>query len=55
LRKEQDEDWAEKHVERLHEVTSPGNVVAEESTPTLAVAGTCFFMYRCTVSARFQK
>src|SRR5713101_4524650 len=35
IEKEQDEDRAEKHVERLHEVTSPGNVVAEESTPAL--------------------
>src|SRR5713226_9114082 len=33
IEKEQDENRAEKHVERLHEVTSPGNVVAEESTP----------------------
>src|SRR5258707_10436593 len=39
IEKGQDEDRAEKHVERLHEVTSPGNVVAEESTPALAVAG----------------
>jgi len=31
IEKEQDEDRAEEHVERLHEVTSPGNVVAEES------------------------
>src|SRR5882672_3420798 len=38
IEKEQDEDRAEEHVERLHEVTSPGNVVAEESTPALAVA-----------------
>src|SRR5216683_5377422 len=34
IEKEQDEDRAEKQVERLHEVTSPGNVVAEESTPS---------------------
>src|SRR5713101_631053 len=39
VEKEQYEDRAEKQVERLHEVTSPGNVVAEESTPALAVAG----------------
>src|SRR5216683_389414 len=39
IEKEQDENRAEKHVERLHEVTSPGNVVAEESTPALAAAG----------------
>jgi len=39
IEKEQDENRAEQQVERLHEVTSPGNVVAEESTPALAVAG----------------
>src|SRR3989475_4085002 len=39
IEKEQDEDRAEEHVEGLHEVTSPGNVVAEESTPAVAVAG----------------
>src|SRR6267142_6761221 len=39
IEKEQDEDRAEEQVERLHEITSPGNVVAEESTPALAVAG----------------
>ena len=39
IEKEKDENRAETQVERLHEVTSPGNVVAEESTPALAVAG----------------
>src|SRR5260370_15512058 len=39
IEKEQYEDRAKEHVERLHEVTSPSNVVAEESTPALAVAG----------------
>src|SRR5438128_4416710 len=39
IEKEQDEDRAEEHVEGLHKVTSPGNVVAEESTPAVAVAG----------------
>src|SRR5258707_10148018 len=39
VEKEQDKERAEKQVERLHEVTSPGNVVAEESTPALAVTG----------------
>src|ERR1700682_4275159 len=39
IEKEQNEDRAEEHVEGLHEVTSPGNVVAEESTPAVAVAG----------------
>jgi len=38
IEKEKDENRAETQVERLHEVTSPGNVVAEESTPALAVA-----------------
>lgn len=38
IEKVQDENRTEKQVERLHEVTSPGNVVAEESTPALAVA-----------------
>src|SRR5437870_5910678 len=39
IEKEQDENRAEEHVEGLHEVTSPGDVVAEESGPALAVAG----------------
>jgi len=39
IEKEQEEDWTEKHVECLHEVTSPGNMVAKESAPALAVAG----------------
>src|SRR5882724_8596949 len=39
IEKEQDEDRAEEHVEGLHEVTSPGDVVAKEGTPALAVAG----------------
>src|SRR5438270_2316866 len=39
IEKEQDENRAEEHVEGLHKVTSPGNVVAEESTPAVAVAG----------------
>src|SRR5882724_33203 len=38
IEKEQDENRAEEHVEGLHEVTSPGDVVAEESGPALAVA-----------------
>ena len=39
IEKEQDENRAEEQVEGLHEVTSPGDVVAEESGPALAVAG----------------
>ena len=39
IEKEQDEERAEEHVEGLHEVTSPDDVVAEESGPALAVAG----------------
>ena len=52
IEKEQDENRAEEHVEGLHKVTSPGNVVAEEVLQRWPSPGTRFFMYRCTV--RFE-
>lgn len=52
IENEQDEDRAEEHVEGLHEVTSPGDVVRRKVVQRWPSPGTRFFMYRCTV--RFE-
>src|SRR5882724_777815 len=53
IEKQKDEDRAEEHVEGLHKVTSPGNVVVRGKVlQRWPSPGTRFFMYRCTV--RFE-